>query len=404
MNLLELISGPYAAIRLTQRLKSSSGDGSKIFPPTFEGGVYCYETRRIGGAAVPCVLLDGVASSANRQEDALADLVARRTIELPHFSCDFSEFPEIGEVTTLTAPHRVFDAIFRDSELDGKAFPKHPLYAALSAANTQNATALFASAPSALLFGAWDSTGSAGGLGNKFARAIVTEIIGVQVERGETRGGVRQDPLAISRNVEISVKGKDWEPKGIADKAGKKEERAKGTRPSEVNHGNVLVKVEFDEADRRTGEVRHSLKGGITCDYAVQQSVISLASLRRLRFPLVDHRDPRKSRRDPKIDDAARAVLAALGLVAITSARERGYALRSRCDLVADGIAPFEVLRQDGSAEEEPLDSRRTIGLYKEAVEHAKKVGLPWDSEPRQMKPQPKLAKLISLSREAGGE
>jgi len=98
MNLLELLSGPYAAVRLTQRLTSSAGDGSKIFPPTFEGGVYCFEKRRIGGASVPCVLLDGVASSANRQEEALMDLIARGEIEVPHFCTDFSEFPEVGEV------------------------------------------------------------------------------------------------------------------------------------------------------------------------------------------------------------------------------------------------------------------------------------------------------------------
>ncbi len=394
MNLAELFAGPHAAIRLTQRLKSSAGDGSKIFPPTFEGGVYCYETRRIGGAAVPCVLLDGVASSANRQEEALSDLIARGLIEIPHFRTDFSEFPEVGEVTTLNAPHRAFDAIFRDSELDGKAFPKHPLYAELSRANAQNATPLLAHAPTALLFGAWDSTGSAGGLGNKFARAIVTELIGVQVERGETRGGIRQDPLAISSHVEIEIdKSKDWKPKGLVDKGGKKDDRAKGTRPSEVNHGNVLVKVDYE----RVGETRHSLKGGITCDYALQQSVITLAGLRRLRFPV-------NGKRDPRVDDAARAVLAALGLVALTAARERGYALRSRCDLVADRIAPFEVLNQDGSSKEHEIDSRRAIGLYKEAVGEAKKAGLPWEAAPKLMKPQSKLAKLVSLSREAGVE
>lgn len=393
MNVIELLTGPYAAIRLTQRLTSSAGDGSKIYPPTFEGGVYCFEDRRIGGASVPCVLLDSVASSANRMEEALASLVETKQIEIPHFRTDFSEFPEIGEVTTLTAPHRVFDAIFRDSELDGRPFSKHPLYVELSRANAQNATALFGHAPTALLFGAWDSTGSGGGLGNKFARVLVSEIIGVQVDRGETRGGVRVDPLGISSKVEIEIdKDKDWRPKGLADKAGKKEDRGKGTRPSEVNHGNVLAKVERDPDDRS-----RSLKGGVTCDYALQCSVITLAGLRRLRFPLA-------GKRDPKVDDAARAVLAALGLVALTTARERGYALRSRCDLVASGSAKFEILDQEGRVKEEALHSREAIGLYQELVAEAKKVGLPWESTPKQMKPQAKLSRLISLSREAGVE
>jgi CRISPR-associated protein Csb1 len=281
-----------------------------------------------------------------------------------------------------------------DSELEGKAFPKHALYAELSRANAQNATALFAHAPTALLFGAWDSTGSAGGLGNKFARAIVTEIIGVQVERGETRGGVRQDPLAVSRHVEIDIdKSGDWTPKQIADKTKKSSDRAKGTRPSEVNHGNILVTVDYEYE----GQERHSKKGGVTCDYALQQSVLTLAGLRRLRFPVA-------GKRDPKRDDAARAVLVALGLVALTHGRERGYSLRSRCDLVAEGIAPFEIIGQDGTPKSEEVSCARAIELYSEAVANARRAGLPWEPKPKQMKPQAKLTKLVALSREAGAE
>ncbi len=391
MNLYELIEGPFAAIRLTQRLVSSSGSGSKIFPPTFEGGVYCFEERRIGGVSVPCVLLDSVASSANRQEEALAALVDAKQIGVPHFRTNFSEFPEIGEVTTFNAPHRVFDAIFRDSELDGKPFGKHPLYTELARANSQNATPLFTHAPTALLFGAWDSTGSAGGLGNKFARNIVTEIVGINIAKGETRGGVRQDPLSISSHVEIEIdKKKEWQPKGVI---AKKDERAKGTRPSEVNHGNILVTVEYEGS----GNERFSKKGGVTCDHALQFSVITLAGLRRLRFPI-------DGKRDPKVDNAARAALAALGLVALTASRNRGYALRSRCDLVADGMAKFEIVQQDGKAREEAIDQPTAIMLYEEAVERAQKAGLPWDAPPKEMKPQAKLTKLVTLSREAGME
>lgn len=399
MDLTRLVTGPYAAIRLSQRLMAAGGEGSKLFPPTFEGGVYVFEQRRIGGASVPCVLLDGVASAANRHEEGLTELVARDAIEVPRFITEFPNFPEVGEVTTLTAPHRVFDAIFRDSEIDGTAFPKHSLAAELARANVKNATVLFRHAPTALLFGAWDSTGASGGLGNKFPRALITEIIGVNVERGETRGGIRQDPLAISRYVEIEIdKAKDWTPKRIVDRS-KKEDRAKGTRPSEVNHGNILVSVEYETV----GDERYSKKGGITCDYALQQSVLSLTGLRRLRFPLGDAKTG-KFAHDPKVDEAARAVLAALGLVALTTSRDRGYALRSRCDLVADGIAPFEVLGQDGSAEKHDISTAQAIELYQDAVKLAQKVGLPWEAKPIRMKPQPKLAKLVALSREAGVE
>jgi CRISPR-associated protein Csb1 len=104
------------------------------------------------------------------------------------------------------------------------------------------------------------------------------------------------------------------------------------------------------------------------------------------------------------VDDLARAVLAALGIVALTAARERGYALRSRCDLVADGIGAFEVLAQDGSSKAHEVDSKKAIGMYKEAIGEAQKAGLPWEPAPKLMKPQAKLTKLVSLSREAGVE
>lgn len=89
MNLDEIVQSA-AAIRLRQRLVPEGGPGTKIFPPTFAGGVYCWEERRIDGKSVPCVLLDSVASQANRFEEALADLVARERLELPRLVVRFT--------------------------------------------------------------------------------------------------------------------------------------------------------------------------------------------------------------------------------------------------------------------------------------------------------------------------
>lgn len=391
-----------AAIRLNQRLQPMGGQGSKVFPPTFEGGVYCFENRRIDGSTKRCVLLDSVASAANRQEEALADLAARGLIPLPRLYTDFSSVPELGDVSTLEAPHRVFDAIFRDSELDGKRFDKSALYAEFARANPANATKLFEHTPTSLVFGSWDSTGSAGGLGNKFPRRVVTELFAVGIEYGENRGGVRNDPLAISRSVEIEI-GKDgskdgnWTPKGLANE---KTERAKGSRPSEVNHGNVLAKVEKHRSqiqiDGKLVDVEHTLKGGVTCDYIQQISVVSLSGMRRLKFPVA-------GKSAPEVDDAAREVLTALALVALTAAREHGYALRSRCDLVCEGWADFEAIAHDGSVRTFSLTSQAAIAEYEAAIAKAQALGLPWQPEPVRLTPQAKLAKLIELSRQAGG-
>lgn len=397
MNLDEIVQSA-AAIRLRQRLVPEGGPGDKIFPPTFAGGVYCWEERRIDGKSVPCVLLDSVASQANRFEEALADLVARERLELPRLVVRFTgDLADLGEISTLAAPHRVFDAILRDSTIDGSPFFKSDLYKQLTACNIRNATALFAYAPTALLFGCWDSTGAAGGLGNKFARAIASEIIGVQAERGDNRGGVRQDPLGISADVEIATDANgDWSLVGKSTAARK--DRAKGTRPSEINHGNVLLKVEAEPVERILPDgtvqvVRLPLKGGVTVDYALQTTVLSLSALRRLRFP-VSGNDSEKT------DGLARAVLAALGLVAITAARDRGYWLRSRCGLVADGMQDFEIVKADGSIRPLKVDTRLAMDAYRQAVQAAREAGLPWHPEPIALTPQQKLVELVKKSRE----
>ena len=53
-NIVEAISKS-AAIRLRQRLQPEGGAGDKIFPPTFAGGVYCWEQRCFSAVGIPPV-------------------------------------------------------------------------------------------------------------------------------------------------------------------------------------------------------------------------------------------------------------------------------------------------------------------------------------------------------------
>jgi CRISPR-associated protein Csb1 len=49
-------------------------------------------------------------------------------IPLSYVTVDFTgkELAGIGEITSLDAPHRIYDAILRDSLLDGQPFMKGP--------------------------------------------------------------------------------------------------------------------------------------------------------------------------------------------------------------------------------------------------------------------------------------
>lgn len=392
MRYAELVSAVQsaAAIRRRRTLQPAGGKGDKLFPPTYpadENGAsprHVYEKRRIGGVNVDCVLIDSVQSQANRLEEALERAAEDKRISLPRLYVDFagSGLNSVPDVSVLSAPHRIFDAILRDSNLGGVAFGKSPLGEALKKAKPHDATAILQAAPTALLFGCWNSTGEGGGLGAKFTRAIVSEIIGVGVpveevtsrRTGEVtlrttgrRTGSRIDPLGVVRSVEVFKGETGWSTD--QKEAGK---GAKKVRPSEINHGNIAPSVD---------------PLGVTCDHAEQTAVITLAGLRRLRFG-----------RDETRNTAARAYLAALGLVALAEADRQGYALRSRCDLVCDGAAPLELVAFDGTTTHIDLDASAAVRLHEEAFKAAAKAGFELDAKPVKLVPQAKLVEIVKKS------
>jgi CRISPR-associated protein Csb1 len=361
------------------------------------------------GQDVVCVLIDSVQSQANRLEEALLLSARAGHIDLPRLVVDFpsSGLNTVPEISSLEAPHRIYDAILRDSTLDGVTFRESEVGKRIRQATIHNAAAILEISPTALLFGAWNSTGEGGGLGAKFARAIVSEIIGVGVPveqpvipgagayfvvsdgqavplkvdlstgqnaaaSGELRTagrrtGSRIDPLGILRSVEVYKTDTDWDTSEKA--AGKK---AKRVRPSEINHGNIAPSVQAV---------------GVTCDYAQQTAVITLAGLRRLSFGT-----------DAKRNRAARAYLAALGLLALTEADVQGYALRSRCDLICDGEAPIELVHFDGKAEPIALDLAAARSIHGAAYEAAKSAGFNLEATPIVLKPQDKLVHIVRES------
>jgi CRISPR-associated protein Csb1 len=398
-SLSAVVQGHAAAFRCRRRLQPAGGAGDKVFPPTFAGALYAIEKRRIPGRSEPvtCVLLDSVQSQANRMELALQEAVDAGRLKLPLVVVDFSEFDptgdieadeaagrlieKVGRITSLQVPHRLADAILRDSELDGVRFRRSERGKALNTVSLANATPLFELCPTALIFGMWDSTGPKGGLGPKFERAMVSEIVGIGAEVGDLRRGVRRDPLEISKNVLVFRESQYNSLLRVAD------DKEKGAvRPSEINHSSVPFP---EQRDRKTEENYYD---GVTIDYAEQTTTLSLICLRRLRFPL-------NSRTDPEVDVAARTVLAALGLTAATLAFEAGTDLRSRCLLWPDGPMVWELLDRPG---DEPrrfsLTGDAAVALLEEAVKAARERGLPWPEEPLVLKPSAQLVKLVRLS------
>lgn len=389
--LTRAINNGAAAFRCRRKLQPGGGEGDKVFPPTFAGAVYAVEQRRVPGRADPvtCVVLDTVQSQANRMEQALQDALDGGRIKIPVLKVDFSQWSptgdveadkaagrlidSVGTITSLQVPHRLADAILRDSQTaDGIAFRKSEKGKALNTVSQQNATALFQLCPTALIFGMWDSTGPKGGLGAKFERAIVSEVVGIgaSVHDAHRGRGVRRDPLEIRAAVKVLKAGdKSWT---LADA------KAKGAEsPSAVNHSSVP----FD-----------SDNAGTTIEYGEQLTTLSLIVLRRLRFPA-------NGRSSSEIDAAGRAVLAALGLCAATLAFESGMALRSRCLLWPEAAMEWELLERPGTEPKRySLSGEDAVKLLNEAVKVAKDAGLEWMETPIELVPQQKLVDLVRLS------
>jgi CRISPR-associated protein Csb1 len=203
-------------------------------------------------------------------------------LSFPNPFVDFTiddQLADLGHLSALEALHRFADAIFRDSMLDGTLFRLSDLGRRVTDATPNAATALYASSPAALLFGMWDSTGPKGGLGSKFQRALVSEIVGLDAQFG-VKVGSRIDPLQIEKSAAIVYEHADPEQGWTLDEAEARKDKGKPVavgnkgelgRPSVVNHGNVTPSI-----DRQAG--------GVTISEAVQTTVLSLAALRKLRF------------------------------------------------------------------------------------------------------------------------
>jgi CRISPR-associated protein Csb1 len=510
--LTEAVKGGAAAIRIVTHLEPVGHERDKVFPPTYAGGEYALEDRYPAPLAnvstdgngiqtkgdekpVHAVLLHSVAGQANLLEEALKAAIVDESLKgVPVLKVSFDDTPAAEylpePITVLDAPHRVFDAIFRDSEVPAAnktlavGFAETTAGRAIATASLANATPIYEWSPTSLLFGCWNSANDKvpgkikGNL--KFARAIVSEIVGYEIEQGVRVGG-KGDPAGITgqaiyclpsdetttdanktrhdsegkpwfrkkgaplawtqnRNEAETAKDKkqqdvpvyqaiglDWtvdERQAANDKNGKPVKWGKKGKPSELLLGQIAPSIgkggDEGGGDRRkiSAEDLRKLGGGVTMKYALQTTVLSLAALRRLRFPEDKSQAPERpvkgsaapspnAQSDPSGRHiAARTVLAALGLVAITAQRERDYFLRSRCELRAVDSPPFEFVVQGRKIEKEDqftLTFSEAKALLQQAIDAPGAPTWKADSEMPALKPKANLAELIRLSFVHGG-
>lgn len=399
--LRDAVAGNAVALRSCMTLQPAGGEGDKVFPPSYSVDEraehkYAIEERQIGDSdkVSTTVLLDSVASQANRAELSLLEGWEEGELIFPVPYVDFTDVADVTDyekLTVLEAPHRLADAIFRDSLLNTTLFRLSDIGQAITNATPRNATDLFRYSPTSLLFGMWDSTGPKGGMGSKFQRAYVSEIVGFDASVGK-KVASRIDPLQISKVAQDDRVFNSDDPDEIwthdlakARKdnkdspvfASRGSESGEAGQPSKINHGNIPPSIDTQA-------------GGITISKARQTTLISFAALRRLRFKGFNR----------ETETAARSAIAALGVAAIAYQYETDFDLRSRCLLLPTHSPRLELLSRDGSAGEVVDVSRNTAArILSEAAAHAAEAGIDWETDDIRLEPAPKLVELIRRSR-----
>jgi CRISPR-associated protein Csb1 len=372
-----MAGGPSVIVSTTE-LAPAGGPMASVAPAKFvtqganSHATYAYEHRFVDGTAARVVLLDSKQSQLNRAEAGLAQAILDGVDPLtrvPHVQVTYVRegSPEI--FTDLTLPHRAYDGHVRAGSVDGKPATDHVRYRAARNATPANARALIEFSPITLAYGGWDATRRA--RQGRWRSVLVGEIVGVLADQSldarsaPLRGGARVDPVAmqvqLGKDAMIAIADAqrgELSPKlydKIVKAAKTADEKSAGpTSASTLGLGGIPPTLEQ--------------LAGVACTRIVRTHVLSLATLRQIRFGST-----------PDGDAACRALLAAFALDGLARANAELY-LRANCDLVEAGPTRVTIDRRAGTFDElEPLDIASADALLAAAIGAAERdAGIAW--------------------------
>jgi CRISPR-associated protein Csb1 len=348
-----------AGIEIRQDLEPAGS--LPVQPPSYEGRLEIHE-RHLDNSTRPVIELDSVGSAANRIEEALLDLYRSGNYPLPASSTtvDPSEGGTIT-ITTLEAPHRIYDAWIRLSESDAEegdtTFEASPHGRELSFAHTGALDPIFETSAHDLLFGVWDSHNKGPHGQVRIARSLATTVIGLDPIE-QARFAARRDPLNLGDGSDL--------PKG----AKKLSEQGLSSIPPQI------LNPEYEEGGN----------GGVAISEARHLGFLSFASLRRLGFESYGAVE-------------ARVALAALGLYGLALRSAAGWSLRSSCALVAKDQPQYTLVGPSGSRETFDLAAEDAKALLDEAT-----AGLKVNDRSVHLKAGKKLNDMVDKAVAAGAE
>ena len=222
------------------------------------------------------------------------------------------DVPNIGVLTDLELPHRIYDAAVGTATLDdGTEWKTSEIARQVREASRKNASALLEHAPLILVLGGWDSHSgtAANAWQGRHEKAVWSKIIAVDAFRMNRPGG-RLDPMGLPTSAKVDL-GDGSKKKTLGEQ------------------GLGVVPPSMDKFPRISITMRH----------AEQRSVISFGVFRKIGFG------------GNGKDEVARDFLAALGILGLTALHRDGGHLRSECDLVCERTVGWQI-RRDNSPDE----------------------------------------------------
>ncbi len=376
-----------SAISATVDLETPTS-GEKVHPPTYagsQGSAYQLERRHkeTPSDGHDTVVLDSVASQANRMELALLEAHRAGTVAVPVLSLDMGE--RWGTITALELPARCYDGWIIDSFYDGVRFPDSVPGREIGVGEwrppgrERDVSGHLAWCPTSISHGGWDSFAGRKTLrAASFARVLQSEIVGHD-PCPTVRGAGRIDPYNISAKVPLYV---DEHGRPTFQGGGK---GSKALRPSTFGYGNIAPGFENGKGE--------SNLGGVGISGASQYASLSLAGTRRLRFPLRD------GSYDPAVEVAGRVAVLALSLLEFSLQLFAGYDLRSGCTLIPKADPVVTLIGRTAERRESisltPVLARQVLDR---AIGDARSAGLDWHGETIALTPSPVQVEIAERS------
>lgn len=369
--------GPSVLVSTTE-LAPAGGPQASVAPARYVSGrqgsdtaTYAYEVRFIDGEPRHVVILDSKQSQLNRAESALQQAIwdgVDPLVRVPQVRVTYARDGVEEVYTDFMLPHRAYDGHVRAGTVGGVPVTQTETYRAARDATPGNARALLEFSPITLVYGGWDATRRS--RQGRWRSALVGEIVGVVADEAADqrhqplRGGARVDPVAmqvqLSRDalIALATAQKDELSPALHDKI-----VAAAKKSASASPGSTLG----------LGGIPPTLNqlAGVACSRIIRTHVLSLATLRQLRFGA-----------GPDGDAACRALLAALALNGLARSDAELF-LRANCDLVEAGPTTVTIDRRGGAHDTlQPLTIAEADALLASAIEAAsREAGIDWHGQ-----------------------